>query len=387
MDPNQVAWVWQDPDWPQLTFDAATITPILNAARFAQGKLVGMGAAIGLDEAGRTGGEVWVGDALATAAIEGERLNADAVRSSVARRMGISAPHVNATRAVEGLLDVMTDAAGNWDTPLTNARICKWQAALFPDDGARLVSIKTGAYRTHAEPMQIVSGPIGRETIHYQAPPSANVAVEMAHFLAWFNKTRPTSAGAPLDGLVRAGLAHLWFEIIHPFEDGNGRVGRAVIDLALAQDFQRDTRIWGVSAALLRQQTNYYAALNAASRSGANVTVWLVWFLQVFRDACEHSAGLIAVTVARAQFWATHRAVAINGRQRKALEKLLDAGPGQFAGGMTPRKYQSLVGTTGVTATRDLASLAESGLLTRRGAGRSTYYEINISGWEWVIEK
>jgi Fic family protein len=228
--------------------------------------------------------------------------------------------------------------------------------------------------------MEIVSGPIGRETVHYVAPPSAAVRAEMHSFLEWFNRTRDTS----LDGTLRAALALFRFETVHPYEDGNGRVGRAIIDLALAQDVHKPTRLHGMSIQLRRQQKLYYRSLNKAQRGAGDVTEWLAWFANAFADSCRGSAELIGESLARARFWSDHKNVVINQRQRKVLGKMLDAGPGQFEGGLTARKYTALTGISAVTAWRDIEDLLAKRLITQgQGAGRSTHYNIGIPGWEW----
>jgi Fic family protein len=281
---------------------------------------------------------------------------------------------------VEGLLDVMESAAAEWDSDLTEERLCRWQASLFPAGGSALRTIETGRYRSHDDPMQIVSGPIGREVVHYEAPPSAAVRAEMHNFLDWFNRTRATS----LDGILRAGLAHVWFESIHPFEDGNGRIGRAIVDMALAQDARLPTRLHCVSAELRRRQVAYYEALNEAQRATSDVTAWLEWFTNVFADSCQASTALIDEALVRARFWAEHKHVALNARQRKVVNKMLEAGPGRFEGGLTQRKYVSMTGASPATSSRDITDLVRKGILVLgSAAGRSTYYNLAIAGWGW----
>lgn len=378
---NPQRWIWQAPDWPRLSFDSGRLAGPLATARLESGRLIGKAESIRLEEQSAISRDVWSNDAVATAAIEGETLDLAAVRSSVARRLGLAHPAVGATRAVEGLLDVMENAADAWQQPLTRERLCAWHAALFPG-GSTIRSIVIGDYRNAAaDPMEIVSGPHGRQAVRYVAVPGAAVPAEMQAFVEWFNATRD---GA-VDGLLRAGLAHLWFESIHPFEDGNGRIGRAIVDLALAQDAHRSLRLNGVAAALRRQQVEYYDALNAAQRGTGDVTAWLLWFLQVYTEACRESVRLIEEALVRARFWADHRDIEINEQQRKVLNRLLDAGPGRFEGGLTARKYVAFTGVTRITASRHLADLLEKGLIVRdEGAGgRSTHYHLAIPGWEW----
>jgi Fic family protein len=377
-------WIWQATGWPRLVYSYADLGAAVSQARLEQGRLIGKAETVGAGDLSLAERDLWSDEALATAAIEGEVLNVDAVRSSVARRLGIISSFVAAVpRNIEVLLDVMEDAAANWNSDLTQERICRWQGALFPAGVSSLRTIQTGRYRSNPEPMQIVSGPLGKETVHYEAPPSSAMRAEMDRFLDWFNRSRTPMAGEYIDGIVRAGLTHVWFESIHPFEDGNGRVGRAIVDMALAQDASRSYRLHGLSAELRRRQQHYYEALNQAQRGDGDVTSWLLWFLDAFRVSCLSSATIIDEAIERARFWAQHKDVALNERQRKALNKMLEAGPGRFEGGMTPRKYHSLTGTTGITATRDLTALADRGLLVRHGAGRSTYYDLAIPGWGW----
>lgn len=374
-------WIWTSPTWPTLAFDEAALTPGLRDAREALGRLLGKAEAVGASEILCVERDVWSSEAIATAAIEGETLPLDSVRSSVARRLGIAADFAAAMpRNVEGLLDVMESAAAEWASDLTEERLGRWHAALFPAEGTALRRIATGRYRAHEAPMQIVSGPVGRETVHYEAPPSAAVRAEMRSFLDWFNRTRTE----PIDGILRTGLAHVWFESIHPYEDGNGRIGRAIVDMALAQDARAPTRLHGISSELRRRQAAYYDALNRAQRGSGEVTDWLAWFTETFTAACRASARLVDEALVRARFWADHREAALNERQRKVVNRMLEAGPGRFEGGLTQRKYIRMTGTSPATAARDIAALVKGGLLKPGvGAGRSAHYNLAIEGWEW----
>jgi len=373
-------WIWNAPTWPELTYQAEQLAQPLKRARIESGRLFGKAEAIGASDLALVENEVWSREAVATAAIEGEALNLASVRCSVARRLGIAADFMVAVpRNIEGLLDVMESAAADWDADLTRERLCRWQASLFPAEGTALRQVGTGRYRTYQDPMQIVSGPLGKERVHYVAPPSAAVPAEMHAFLDWFNRSRK----GPEDGLLRAGVAHVWFESVHPFEDGNGRVGRAVVDLALAQDVQRATRLHGVSAEMRRRQAQYYDALNKAQRGTGDITEWLDWFLSIYAEACRATSKLVDEALARARFWSDHKAVALNERQRKVVNKILEAGPGRFEGGLTLRKYVSIVGTSRATAFRDIEDLVENGLLVAAGTGRGTRYDLALAGWDW----
>jgi len=374
---NTPQWMWQQPDWPKFVFDMKVLAPVLSQARSAQGRVLGKAQALGLANLGAALAEIWVEEANATAGIEGEKLDLAAVRSSVARRLGMGLVGT-ASRTVEGLIDLMEDATWRWREPLTVERLCGWQAALFPTGFAGIKAVKSGALRTHLTPMQIVSGPIGRERVHFEAPPSKRVARELSRFLDWFNSSRDS----PIDGLLRAGTAHLWFETLHPFEDGNGRVGRAIIDLALAQDAHLAQRLYGVSRRLAEHRNDYYAELAAASRGGLDVTRWLRWFVPQFEEACRASEMVIDLSLAKARFWLERVHAPLNERQRKAVNRILDAGPGGFEGGMSTNKYGHLARVSRATAYRDLEELVRYGLLTQAGVGRGTRYFAAMEGWE-----
>jgi Fic family protein len=291
----------------------------------------------------------------------------------LARRLGLPTAGLPAPpRSVEGLVDVMLDATQRYDAPLTLKRLCSWQAALFPTGRSGLHKIRVGALRG-ADPMHIVSGPTGRERVHYLAPPGSRVDRDLRAFLSWFN-----APPAGLDRLLRAGLAHAWFELIHPFEDGNGRVGRALLDRALAQDEQRAVRMYSVSAHLMSRRDEYYSALEQLSRGGMDVTPWLQWFLDQFAPAVRSSEQTIERVINKARFWMTHGQRSLNQRQRKGLNALLDAGPDGLVGGMTNRKYAHLTKSSPATAQRDLAELVTLGCLALTGAGRSVRYVLRL---------
>jgi Fic family protein len=376
-------YIWQQPDWPALRVaDAALSVPVASARR-EQGKVLGMFRAIGLDGEAQVGRDIWIDEALATAAIEGEKLDLEAVRSSVVRRLGIEGAKPGRTsRHVDGLLDVMQDATDSYRRKLDDDRLMRWQSALFPGGTAGIRRIAVGRYRDHDDPMQIVSGPIGREKVHYEAPQSSQVASHMRRFFKWWEKSRPgRDPEVPMDGIVRAALAHLWFETIHPFEDGNGRVGRALIDMALAQDVDSPQRFYSISRQLMDERRAYYDHLNAAQRGSLEVTPWVLFFVEQFRLACVTSQQVIAAALEKNRYWAIHAGHDLNERQRKVVKRLLDAGKGGFEGGMTAEKYRRLTGASKATATRDLVQLQTAGLLVTSGQGRGTRYWVNVPGW------
>jgi Fic family protein len=369
-------YAWQQSDWPQLRYDAAAASPALLRARELKGEVSGMARAIGLEGLVEAEQELWTQEALATAAIEGERLELAAVRSSVMRRLGIGDTGPT-DRHVDGLVEVIHDATTNFDQPLDADRLCRWQSALFPGGTTGIRRIAVGRYRDHADPMQIVSGLPGREIVHYTAPPSSIVPQEMDVFLAWFAQTRH----AGMDGIARAAMAHLWFETIHPFEDGNGRVGRAVADMALAQDTGASTRLFSLSRQLLVDRKGYYAALATGQSGGMDVTAFVQWFAQAFGQACIASSQLIQSSLERSRFWARNAQHALNERQRLLLRRLLEAGDGGFLGGLNVEKYLKMVRVSKATATRDLSDLVRNGMLHTAGQGKALRYYVTAPGW------
>ena len=365
-------WIWHRAGWPRFTWNSASLAAPLAAARRVQGEFAGMAKLMdpSLDLHAQL--EVLATEGVATSAIEGEKFEPAILRSSLARRLGLPTTGLPVPpRSVEGLVDVLLDATWHYQEPLTLARLCSWQAALFPSGRSGLHVIRVGTLRG-TDPMQIVSGPIGREKVHYAAPPHNRLTRDMDRFLAWFN-----APPADLDGLLRTGLAHAWFEIIHPFEDGNGRVGRALLDRALAQDEQRSVRLYSMSARIMAVRDDYYEALAELSRNDLDVTNWLMWFLTQFTMAARASELIIQHVLRKARFWMRYAPHSLNDRQRKALNAMLDA-PAGYIGGMTNRKYANLTKSSAPTAQRDLAELVELGCLAPAGAGRSARYELVV---------
>jgi len=368
-------WIWQQDHWPDFHWDVAALAVPLSAARRAQGEVAGMARLLDQDADLNAQVEVLTREGVATSAIEGESVDAGAVRSSLARRLGLpTAGLPPAPRHVEGLVDVMLDATREPARPLTLEQLCAWQAALFPTGRSGLHEIRVGELRGDA-PMQVVSGTIGRERVHYEAPPRERLDAEMRRFLAWFNQPP-----AELDGLLRAGVAHAWFELVHPFEDGNGRVGRALLDRALAQDERRERRLYSLSARIESQRDAYYDALGELSRGGLDCTPWLRWFVTQVEAAAQTTEGTVRQVLRQARFWLTHATKALNERQKKALNAMLDAGPAGFIGGMTNKKYAHLTRTSPATAQRDLAQLVQFGCLVVEGAGRGARYVLPQGG-------
>lgn len=364
-------WIWQHADWPNFQWSVEKVSAALARARLAQGKVLGAVRILDPGLSLEAVASILVEDGMTTSAIEGEQLPLDAVRSSVARHLGLpTAGLPTPPRPVDGLIEVLLDATRQYAVPLTESRLYAWQAALFPTGYSGLHAIRTGELRGDA-PMQVVSGRIGYEKVHFTAPSRDGLEAELARFLAWFNQ--PTGK---IDGLIRAGLAHLWFVTLHPFEDGNGRLTRAITDMALCQDEQQAVRFFSLSAQILREREHYYTILENTQRGELDVSAWLIWFLNQV-EAAAAAETTVARTLAKARFWLRHRQTGLNARQMKTLNRLLDAGPGGFAGGINTQKYASLTKTSRATAYRELADLLEKGCLTPTGkGGRSSAYDI-----------
>lgn len=367
-------YLWQAAEWPHLRFDAQTVLPMVAQARLAQGRMLGLAASLQLVDLNELQLAGWAQEALATAHIEGETLQLSSVRASAARRLGLAGTPVTARDArTEATLDVLQAAVSQWNRDLSHEDLSAWHAALFPTGRSGITRIVTGAYRSHAEAMQIVTPGMGKpDVVHYQAPTSVDVPRMMGQLLDWFNASRGQT-----DGLVRAAMVHLWFEAIHPFEDGNGRIGRALVELALAQDMQSSQRLFSPSQQLWLDRAGYYAELQAATgQAGMDVTRWVSWFVQRLEKACHATLAQMETAIARNRFWTGMNAAhpGLGAGQRKALAKLFDAGPDGFVGGMSTEKYVNLTGVSRATAYRELTQLVELGLLSRSGQGRGTRY-------------
>lgn len=366
-------WIWQQPNWPGLTWDEAKLSPLLSRARKQQGHLLGAARLLDNTLSLEAQAQILVEDGFNTSAIEGEQMNLDSIRSSVARHLGL--PHAGLprpSRSVDGLIEVLLDATRQYEVPLSVDRLSRWQAALFPTGQSGLFPVRTGALRGD-EPMRVISGAAGHEKIHFEAPPQEGLEQQVEHFVLWFN-----AHSQQLDGLIRAGLAHLWFVTLHPFEDGNGRIARALTDLAICQDEQRPVRLFSLSAQIMRERNAYYDVLEKTQRGGLDVTPWLAWFLEQVSGACDNAEATVGKVLDKAKFWLSHQQLNLNERQRKVLNKLLDAGADGFEGGMNTRKYVSLTKASRATAYRELADLVGQGCLSASGAGRGASYQIRL---------
>lgn len=366
-------YIWQNNHWTDFAWQSDALLPLLGKARQTQGKILTRVKSLGLALTHEAQAEVLTEEAVKTSAIEGEVLNRDSVRSSVARHLGL--PHAGLPRSgrpVDGLVEILLDATRNYARPLTSQRLKGWQAALFPTGYSGLRKIRAGNWRD--TDVQVVSGPVGRERIHFQAPPGERVDQEIKNFLVWWEKSPGNT-----EGFLRAAIAHFWFVTIHPFEDGNGRVARALTDMALAQDEKLPARFYSLSSQIMEERNAYYAVLEKCSKGGSDITAWLEWFLGCLIRAMERSETIIAKVLAKVEFWQRHSQTTMNERQRKVVNRLLDAGVGQFQGGLTTRKYVSLAKTSRATAFREIADLVEKKVLVQdpKSKGRNVSYELD----------
>ncbi len=362
-------YIYQHPTWPAFTWQHERLEPLLGAVRHQQGRVLGHMQALGFSLQAEALLQILTLEALKSSEIEGELLPSEQVRSSLARRLGMAvAGLVPAERRVEGVVDMLLDATQGFAEPLTAERLCSWQAALFPSGRSGLQRIQVGAWRTGAKgPMQVVSGPVGREQVHFEAPAAEYVDVEMAQFLAWFN------ADLPLDAVLKAGVAHLWFVTVHPFEDGNGRVARALTELQLARADASAQRFYSLSAQLRLERPAYYAQLEAAQKGNLDITTWLTWFLGCLGRALQATEQTLAKVLMKARFWAQHATFTFNSRQQRLLNQLLDG----FEGKLTSSKWATIGKCSQDTATRDIQALLDQGILVKEAAGgRSTSYRL-----------
>lgn len=363
-------------------------------ARHAQGRLLGAAEHLQLLDTSELQLAGWSREALATAQIEGEVLQLNSVRASAARRLGlVPDPTAYKDERTEATLDVIQAAMHGWQQPLTHEDLYSWQAALFPTGYSGITKIDAGSYRTHVEPMQIVTQKLGHnDVIHYQAPDSKDVPMQMEALLTWLNDGRISGQQAVTDGLIRAAIAHLWFEVIHPFEDGNGRIGRALTERCLAEDMQSDLRLFSLSQQFMLDRSGYYAQLQSASKLGAtaqtemDITAWIHWFLGCIEKACLESLAQIAQANAKNKFsyhlQTEHET--LSKSQQKVLFKLFVAkqtqatpdNPSGFLGGMSTEKYTAVAGVSRATAYRELTDLVARGLVAQSGQGRGTRYAL-----------
>lgn len=366
-------YIWQLENWPQFQWDDAVLKPKLDAVRLLQGRLLGRTDAVSSESDLEVERDALIQNAIRTSEIEGEYLDVGSVRSSVARQLGLERAGMTgrATQQSESLVTLLVEATHEPHKPLSVEQLCRWQSLLFPDGSGLFSNIKIGELRGQ-QAMQVVSGRVGRQQVHFEAPPRQRLEQELSVFIDWFN-----SPPKDLDLVVRAGVAHLWLVTLHPFDDGNGRVTRAVTDRALAQAEQQSVRFYSLSAAIMARRQEYYDYLEQTQKGDLNITSWLGWFLDTLLQALEQALNRVDKVLLKSRFWQKYTTTVLNERQIKVLNRLLDTAGDEFENGINARKYQSLAKVSKATATRDLVDLSDKGCLQRLpGGGRSTRYVV-----------
>jgi len=375
-----VKYIWQRLNWNKFYWNEEILLPRVSRVRLKQNKLIQKVQSLINEDFKKAEAIIFEQEALKTAQIEGERYNPESVRSSINRRLGLDYAGLPRTeRHIDGLVAVLFDATLNHDQPLTQERLFGWQAALFPTGFSGLTKIEAGKFRTDKKgPMQVISGAIGKEMVHFQAPEAGRIAAEMAGFLNWWPESRKA-----VDGILRAGIAHFYFITVHPFDDGNGRIARALTDMALAQDDKLSRRYYSLSNEIVARRKQYYEVLEKAQKGDSDLNGWLMWFIDCFSAALETADILLKDIFIKMKFWNKFRAVAINSRQRKVINRILDAGKGKFRGGLSTRKYIGITGASRRTAIREIQNLLSQEMLKQNpGKGRNVSYDIN---WPKVL--
>jgi Fic family protein len=362
-------YIHELPNWPQFEWDQHGLSTQLAAVRHREGRLIGRMQALGFPLREEAVLQTLTEDVLKSSEIEGEILDKDQVRSSIARRLGMDAAGLPAAdREVEGVVEMMLDATQNYREKLTQDRLFGWHASLFPSARSGMRKIIVGAWRDEKSgPMQVVSGPTGRERVHYEAPRAGRLDAEMQAFLVWFNGADDT------DPVLKAALAHFWFVTIHPFEDGNGRIARAIADMSLARSEDSTQRFYSMSAQIRLERDAYYDMLESTQKGDLDITPWMEWFLGCLDRAFDGAEKTLAAVMKKADFWKKHSAAPLNVRQRDILNRLLDG----FDGKLTSSKWAAIEGCSPDTALRDIQGLLDQGILARdEGGGRSTSYSL-----------
>jgi Fic family protein len=362
-------YIHELPEWPQFCWNHEQLASLLARVRHHQGRLIGRMEGLGFSLKNEAVLQTLTQDVLKSSEIEGEILDQDQVRSSIARRLGLDIGALTpADRHVEGIVEMMLDATGQYDQPLTTERLFGWHAAMFPTGRSGMHRIRVGTWRDDSHgPMQVVSGAIGRERVHYEAPAAERLYAEMALFLDWFNSEMP------VDPVLKAGLAHLWFVTLHPFDDGNGRIARAIADMALSRSEQSSQRFYSMSSQIRQERNEYYHMLEHTQKGTLDVTIWLEWFLSCLDRAIEGAQVTLTGILQKAEFWSRISAHPLNERQHTILNRLLDG----FDGKLTTSKWAKLGQCSQDTAYRDILDLVERGILTRNSeGGRSTSYSL-----------
>lgn len=363
-------YIWQQKEWPDFSWNDAKLSYKLGRVRSLQGKLVGKMSTLGFELKNSAMLDTLTADITKSSEIEGEILNSDQVRSSVARHLGIETEGVpEADRYVDGVVQLMLDATQNYMLPITDERLFNWHAALFPTGRSGVYKITVADWRQGAEPMQVISGAMGKEKVHYQAPDSVHMAYQMKLFLDWANSQQE------IDPVLKAAIAHLWFVTIHPFDDGNGRIARTITDLFLARADEMPHRFYSMSAEIRKQRKGYYEVLEKTQKGGLDITNWLEWFLDCLETALIDTEKSITTVTQKAAFWDKHRLVSMNERQVKMVNLLWDG----FEGKLTSSKWGKIARCSADTALRDIQDLMAKGVLRKTDeSGRSTNYELRL---------
>jgi len=364
-------WIYEHKDWPNFNWDEKLIGTKLANIRYKQGQLIGKMKSLGFDLEAEANFNILTADVIKTSAIEGEKLNEDEVRSSIARRLGIKQDnYITASRDVEGIVEITLDATQNFSKKLTAERLFNWHAALFPTGRSGMHKIIVGDLRKEASgDMQVVSGAIGNEKVHFQAPHASKLEEEVKQFLKWFNNTRLN-----IDPVIKAGIAHLWFVTIHPFEDGNGRISRAISDMALSRADGTSSRFYSISSQIESQRKDYYNQLEKQQRSNTNITKWINWFLECLDGAISASEVTLSNVLYKAQLWSKINCKPINQRQSLIINRMTED---SFEGYMNTSKYAKIAKCSNDTALRDILELLERDIFIKNSAGgRSTSYRL-----------
>lgn len=361
-----MAYIWQNSSYPNFTYNKELILSLLSQVKLKQGYLLGKMSGLGFENNKRTVLNVLTQDIIKTSEIEGLELNIDQVRSSLAKKLGLDIENdIYIERNVEGIVDMMLDATQNYDKPLTHDRLFGWQAAMFPSGRSGLYKIVVGNYRDDKDgPMQVVSGAIGHERVHYEAPPAETLEDEMSKLLDFINEEND------VDLIIKAGIVHLWFVIIHPFEDGNGRIARALTDLLLARSEHSSNRYYSMSSQIKKVRPSYYKILEITQKDNIDITQWLKWFLENLLCAIDNSDEILSNVLRKAEFWQRNQNLSLNERQIKILNKLFD----NFEGKLTTSKWAKICSCSQDTATRDIVDLIEKDILIKEGEARATNY-------------
>ena len=361
-------YIYQTKDWPNFTWDNVKLLTLLANVRHLQGRLLGQMESLGFKLKEEAVLSTLTLDVLKSTEIEGEILNKNQVRSSIARKLGLEISGlVDSPRNVDGVVEMMLDATQNYMLPITTERFFGWHAALFPTGYSGMYKIEVGKYRSGD--MQVVSGAMGKEKVHYEAPKADDMDAEMNRFVDWFNST-----SFDIDPVLKAAIAHFWFVTIHPFDDGNGRIARAITDLQLSRSDGSSQRFYSMSNQILVERKEYYAALEKAQQGTNDITDWLIWFLSCLKNALENSGDVLDSVLIKARFWERHSQTLMNDRQRLMLNKLLDG----FEGKLTSSKWAKMAKCSQDTAIRDIQDLINKSVLQKEAeGGRSTNYELS----------